>query len=137
MRHATPVARTIFAALALTRIDRFFDGHNDVLLRLWDKKSATAAHDFVVGDGAGHMDLPTLLRALTLNPAKLLGLPQGRLEVGAPADLILFDPDVPLVLERSKLHSKSKNTPFDSRRMQGRVLRTFVGGVQAFEREAR
>ena len=86
---------------------------------------------------AGHMDLPTLFRALTLNPAKLLGLPQGRLEVGAPADLILFDPDVPLVLERSKLHSKSKNTPFDSRRMQGRVLRTFVGGVQAFEREAR
>ncbi len=85
---------------------------------------------------AGHLDLPTLFRALTLNPAKLLGLPQGRLEVGAPADLVLFDPDVPFVLERSKLLSKSKNTPFDLRRMQGRVLRTFVGGVQAFERLA-
>ncbi len=86
---------------------------------------------------AGHMELATLFRALTLNPAKLLGLPQGRLEVGAPADLILFDPDAPFVLERSKLLSKSKNTPFDLRRMQGKVLRTFVGGVQAFERVAR
>ena len=85
----------------------------------------------------GHMDLPTLFRALTLNPARLLGLPQGRLEAGAPADLIVFDPDVPFVLERAKLQSKSKNTPFDLRRMQGQVLRTFVGGVQAFPKAAK
>ena len=42
---------------------------------------------------AGHVDLPGLFRALALNPAKRLGLPQGRLAVGAPADLVLFDPD--------------------------------------------
>ncbi|MGB5557697.1 MAG: dihydroorotase [Paracoccaceae bacterium] len=72
--------------------------------------------------------LPQLFRALALNPAKRLGLPQGRLAVGAPADLVLFDADAPFVLDRFKLHSKSKNTPFDGQRMQGKVLGTWVGG---------
>ncbi len=81
---------------------------------------------------AGAMELPTLWRALSLNPARRLGLPSGRLSVGAPADLVLFDPDAPLVLDRFKLHSKSKNTPFDGARMQGKVLATFVGGTQVY-----
>ncbi|MEM9780349.1 MAG: amidohydrolase family protein, partial [Pseudomonadota bacterium] len=83
---------------------------------------------------AGHLDLPALFRALSLNPARLLGLPAGRLEVGAPADLIVFDPDAPFVLDRSTLRSKSKNTPYDGRRMQGRVLRSFVSGHEVFQR---
>ncbi|QHQ37167.1 dihydroorotase [Algicella marina] len=77
---------------------------------------------------SGHLTLPQLFRALALNPARLLGLPAGRLSPGAPADLIVFDPDAPFVLDRFKLHSKSKNTPFDTARMQGRVRRTFVSG---------
>ena len=77
---------------------------------------------------AGHLDLPTLWRALSLSPASRLGLAAGRLSIGAPADLILFDPDAPFVLDRFKLHSKSKNTPFDEARMQGRVLGTWVAG---------
>ena len=80
----------------------------------------------------GHIDLPTLFRAISLNPAKLLGLDAGRMTEGAPADLILFDPDVPFIMDRFALLSKSKNTPFDGRRMQGRVLKTFVGGKQIF-----
>ena len=52
--------------------------------------------------------------------------------VGAPADLILFDPDAPFVMDRFKLLSKSKNTPFDGRRMQGKVLQTYVAGKQVF-----
>ncbi|MGE4611350.1 MAG: dihydroorotase [Paracoccaceae bacterium] len=80
----------------------------------------------------GHMDLPTLFRAISLNPAKLLGLDAGRMAVGAPADLILFDADAPFVMDRFKLLSKSKNTPFDGRRMQGKVLKTFVAGKQVF-----
>ncbi|OUS07293.1 dihydroorotase [Rhodobacterales bacterium 52_120_T64] len=80
----------------------------------------------------GHMDLPTLFRAISLNPAKLLGLKNGRMSAGAPADLILFDPDAPFVMDRFKLLSKSKNTPFDGRRMQGKVLKTFVAGNQVF-----
>ena len=77
---------------------------------------------------SGALSLPQLFRALSLNPAKRLGLEAGRLAVGAPADLILFDPDAPFVLDRFALKSKSKNTPFDGQRMQGRVLATFVGG---------
>ncbi len=77
---------------------------------------------------AEHLDLPTLWRALSLNPAKRLGLEAGRLNPGAPADLVLFDPDAPFVLDRFTLASKSKNTPFDEARMQGRVLGTWVSG---------
>lgn len=82
---------------------------------------------------AGAMDMPTLWRALSLNPARRLGLPQGRLAEGAPADLILFDPDAPFLLDRFTLHSKSKNTPFDGQRMEGKVLATFVAGTQVFK----
>ncbi|MDJ0993404.1 MAG: dihydroorotase [Dinoroseobacter sp.] len=80
----------------------------------------------------GNLNLPTLWRALSLNPARRLGLENGRLSVGAPADLVLFDPNAPFVLDRFKLNSKSKNTPFDGARMEGKVLRTFVGGAQVF-----
>jgi dihydroorotase len=84
---------------------------------------------------AGQLTLPQLFRAMALNPARRLGLPQGRLACGAPADLVLFDPDAPFVLDRFKLHSKSKNTPFDGQRMEGKVLATFVGGRQVFAAE--
>ncbi len=82
---------------------------------------------------AGAIDLPGLFRAMALNPARRLGLPQGRLAVGAPADLVLFDPDAPFLLDRSTLASKSKNTPFDGQRMEGKVLATFVAGVPVFQ----
>jgi dihydroorotase len=81
------------------------------------------------------LPLPLLWRALSLNPARLLGLGGGRLAAGAPADLVLFDPDAPFVLDRATLRSKSKNTPYDLRRMQGRVLRTWVGAREVFARE--
>lgn len=83
---------------------------------------------------AGQLDLPTLFRAMSLNPAKRLGLAGGRMEAGAPADLVLFDAGAPFVLDRWTLRSKSKNTPFDGQRLQGRVLRTFVGGVEVYAR---
>jgi len=81
---------------------------------------------------AGAMDLPTLFRAMALNPANRLGLPQGRLTIGAPADLILFDPDAPFLLDRFTLLSKSRNTPFDGQRMEGKVLATYVAGIPVF-----
>jgi dihydroorotase len=80
----------------------------------------------------GHMDLPTLWRALSLNPAKRLGLTSGRLSPDAPADLVLFDPDAPFRLNRFELTSKSKNTPFDDARLQGKVRGTWVGGTRVF-----
>ena len=81
---------------------------------------------------SGEMDLPGLFRALALNPAKRLGLPCGRLVIGAPADLVLFDANQPFVLDRATLKSKSKNTPFDGARLQGRILASFVAGKQVF-----
>lgn len=80
------------------------------------------------------LDLPTLFRAMSLNPAKRLGLACGRLAEGAPADLVLFDPDSPFVMDRFALKSKSQNTPFDGQRMQGRVLETYVAGEPVYRR---
>lgn len=81
---------------------------------------------------SGDLDLPGLFRALSLNPARRLGLACGRLSKGAPADLVLFDPDKPVILDRFKLRSKSKNTPFDGARLQGKVLETFVSGTSVY-----
>lgn len=81
---------------------------------------------------AEQITLPQLFRAMSLNPSKRLGLDTGRLSAGAPADLVLFDPDAPFILDRFKLHSKSKNTPFDGQRMQGKVKATYVAGEQVF-----
>ncbi len=78
----------------------------------------------------GTVPLAVLWRALSLNPANRLGLPCGRLEHGAPADLVLFDVGAPFVMDRTKLASKSRNTPFDGARMQGRVLGTWVAGTR-------
>jgi len=74
------------------------------------------------------LDLLEVLRPLTAGPAALLGLESGRIAPGLAADLVLFDPDAPVVIDAAQLKSKSKNSPFDGRRLQGRVLLTLVGG---------
>lgn len=83
---------------------------------------------------AGTVDLPSLWRAMSLNPAKRLGLDCGRLAIGAPADLVLFDPHTPFVMDRTTLRSKSRNTPYDGARMQGKVIVTYVSGTPVFQR---
>ena len=82
---------------------------------------------------AGQLTLQELFRAMALNPANRLGLAAGRLSVGAPADLICFDPDAPIVVDRAKLLSKSKNTPFDGQRLQGKVKATYVAGEAVYQ----
>ena len=81
----------------------------------------------------GVIDLPGLFRALSLNPSRRLGLETGRLTEGAPADLVWFDPDAPFVLDRATLRSKSRNTPFDGARLEGKVLGTWVAGRSVTE----
>ncbi|MEO1966281.1 amidohydrolase family protein [Hyphomonas sp.] len=80
----------------------------------------------------GPLSLLEALAPITWRPADMLGLPQGRLAKNAPADVILFDPGKPWLCEREHLRSRSTNSPFDGRRLQGRVLRTFVGGEEVF-----
>jgi dihydroorotase len=76
----------------------------------------------------GRSSLIDLIRAVTLAPAETLGLQAGRLAAGAPADLVLCDIDAPVRIEADRLISKSKNSPFDGRRLQGQVLMTLVDG---------
>ena len=81
----------------------------------------------------GDIALPVLLRAMSTRPAELLGLPGGTLRPGSPADVVVFDPEAPWVLDRADLKSKCKNTPFDEARLQGRVTRTIVAGRTVYE----
>lgn len=80
----------------------------------------------------GSLELIDLIRPLTSGPASLLGLETGTLAAGAPADLALVDIGYPFRLDAAALRSKSRNTPYDGRRMQGRVLGTWVGGHAVF-----
>ena len=81
----------------------------------------------------GDMSLLDVMRRLTIAPAELLGLEAGRLAKGRKADLTIFDPDEGWKVIADKFKSKSKNTPFDGRPVQGRVLRTVVDGRTVFD----
>ncbi|MEL6282443.1 MAG: aspartate carbamoyltransferase catalytic subunit [Pseudomonadota bacterium] len=81
---------------------------------------------------AGRLSLSQLFQRLSLTPAERLGLPQGRLRKGAPADLVVFDPDLQWLVNRRRLRSKSKNSPFDRQTLTGSVLRTIVCGQTVF-----
>jgi dihydroorotase len=81
----------------------------------------------------GDITLPALIKAMSTRPAELLGLAGGTLRPGSPADVVVFDPDAPWVLDRDDLKSKCKNTPFDEARLTGRVIRTIVAGRTVYE----
>lgn len=84
----------------------------------------------------GHMSLIQALKLVTCAPSSILGLAAGRLKVGAAADLVLFDPDRGWKVNAKAFHSKSKNSPFDDRPVQGMVMRTIVDGRTVFNRDA-
>ena len=77
---------------------------------------------------AGELPLLDLLRRLTGAPSGILGLDAGRLKPGAPADLILFDPDRRWTIDPDSFLGKCKNSPFEDRPARGRVVRTVVDG---------
>ncbi len=81
----------------------------------------------------GHLGLTEALRLVTAAPADLLGLTAGHLIKGAPADLVLIDPERAWKIVADDMQSLSKNSPFDGRPVQGRVLRTIVDGRTVYE----
>ena len=85
---------------------------------------------------SGDVPLMTVLRAMTVRPAEILGLSSGRLAVGAPADLVLFDLDFPWVVKEQSLRSRSRNSAFEGARMQGAVMQSFVAGKSVFRHAA-
>lgn len=80
----------------------------------------------------GALSLIDALACVTTKPAARLGLPGGTLAVGAPADLVIFNPDKPGRIDAGSFSSKSKNSPFEGRLIQGAVLRTVVDGRTVF-----
>lgn len=78
----------------------------------------------------GRIDIARAFALLAGNPAALLGVPAGRLEVGLEADLALVEPERPWIVDRSKMAATAGNTPFDRRPVEGRVTALFKGGAR-------
>jgi len=140
---AEPDRRALVEALASGLIDVIMSDHNpqDVeVKRLPFAEAASGAVGLETMLPAalrlvhnGELSWTALIRAMSTRPAALLGLPGGTLRSGAPADVVVIDPDVPWILDPADLKSLCKNTPFDEARFTGRVIRTIVGGRTVFE----
>jgi len=134
----------------LAMIEALRDGTVDVIVSSHDPQDVDTKRLPFADAAAGAIGLETLLGAalrlyhnedlsllrlvetLSTAPAKLFGLPGGRLAPGAPADLILVDLDEPWVVSEAGIRSRSKNTCFEGARLQGKVLQTLVAGRTVF-----
>ena len=81
------------------------------------------------------LSLTEVIARLTYQPARLLGVAAGSLEIGAGADLCLFDPDVQWEFATEQMRSRGRNTPFAGWQFKGRTIMTIFGGEIVFERE--
>jgi dihydroorotase len=82
----------------------------------------------------GHLDWPTALAKMTINPARILGIPKGTLQIGADADVTVIDPAVRWRVDPAEFRSKSSNTPFAGWELVGRAVTVIVGGEVRFRR---
>ncbi len=83
----------------------------------------------------GSVDLETIIKALTSKPAEILKINKGNLSIGNDADFSIVDINKPWVVRKDKLISKSKNTPIEDKKLQGKVISTFVNGEELFKSE--
>lgn len=137
--------KALVAGLAAGTIDVIHSGHDPQDVEVKRQPFAEAA-DGAIGletmlaaalrlVHSGDIELTALLRAMTINPAKILGLDTGRMEKGAPADLIIIDTDYPWVVEETEIKSRSRNTTFEGARFSGKVMHTLVDGVEVYRHE--
>jgi dihydroorotase len=134
--------QALIAALADGLIDVVVSDHNpqDVetkRLTFAEAANGAAGLETMLSAGLrlvqdGQVSLMRLIEAMSTTPSTILGLPTGRLAVGAPADVIVFDPEEPWVCEPSDMRGRCKNTPFDGAKMVGRVKLTVVAGAVVF-----
>jgi dihydroorotase len=80
----------------------------------------------------GHLDWPSALAKMTVNPARILGIPKGTLAVGAEADITIIDPERRWRVDPTKFRSKSRNTPFADMELKGRATTVIVSGEVRF-----
>ncbi|MTI16372.1 dihydroorotase [Rhodobacteraceae bacterium RKSG542] len=138
--------RAMVEALADGTIDIIMSDHNpqDVETKrhpFAEAEDGALGLETMLGAGmrlvhSGDISIMKLLASMTCNPAKRLGLEAGRLARGAPADIIVFDPERPWIVEKDKIRSRSKNTPFEDETLTGRVLTTIVSGRILYEIDA-
>jgi dihydroorotase len=83
----------------------------------------------------GVIGIPRLIELLSVNPARILKVPGGSLAQGAPADISILAPDLPVTVTAATMRSRSKNTPFDGWSLRGGVAATIVGGRFAYLNE--
>ena len=83
----------------------------------------------------GSVELETIIKALTSKPAEILKINKGNLSIGNDADFCIVDINKPWVVKKEKLISKSKNTPIEDKKLQGKVISTFVNGEELFKSE--
>lgn len=137
-----PDRQSMIEGLNLGTIDTIHSGHDPQDVEVKRQPFAEAA------DGAtgletllavalrlyhsGEVELATILRALTSRPAEIIGLDAGRIQKGAPADLMLVDMDYPWVVDLSNLKSRSQNSNFQDARLTGKVMATYVSGEQVY-----
>ena len=81
----------------------------------------------------GSVKLDTIIQALTSNPAKILKINKGNLNIGNDADFCIVDINKPWIVKQENLISKSKNTSIENRKLQGKVINTFVKGEELFK----
>ena len=79
------------------------------------------------------LKLDTIIAALTSNPAKILKINKGNLSIGEDADFSIVDINKPWVVKKEKIISKSKNTSLDEKKLQGKILSTFIKGEELFK----
>ncbi len=81
----------------------------------------------------GSIKLETIIQSLTSNPAKILKIDKGNLSIGNDADFCIVDLNKPWIIKQENLYSKSKNTPIENKKLQGKVTNTFVKGEELFK----
>jgi dihydroorotase len=81
---------------------------------------------------AGRISLRRMIELLSVNPARVLGVPGGSLAEGAPADVTILAPDREVTIKAAALRSRSRNTPYDGWQLRGAVAATIVGGAVVY-----
>ena len=84
---------------------------------------------------AGHLTIRQMAEKMSYNPARILGLDKGRIENGAIADLVIFDPEAEYEIDSDTFLSKSRNTPFVGHRVNGAVRMTIASGNVVYKAE--